>query len=96
MSDKHQHADLWAKFRALFPDIASGASELKSARPHPEAARSLIRICKEHGVGLRLEPDGTLVVASNGRAWRSLVDAIEENVDAVAELVSVGWDGSDG
>jgi hypothetical protein len=96
MSDKHQHADLWAKFRALYPATASGASEPRSARPHPEAARSLIRTCKEHGVGLRLEPDGTLVVASNGRAWRSLVDSIEENVDAVAELVSVGWDGSDG
>jgi hypothetical protein len=59
-------------------------------------ARRLFRTCKEHGVGLRLEPDGTLVVASNGRAWRSLVDALEENVDAVAELVSAGWDGSDG
>jgi len=59
-------------------------------------ARRLIRTCKEHGVGLRLDPDGTLVVTSNGRAWRSLVDAIEVNVDAVAELVSAGWDGSDG
>src|SRR5258708_27750594 len=59
-------------------------------------ARRLIRVCKEHGVGLRLEPDGTLVVASNGRAWRSLVDALEANVDAVAELGSTGWDGSDG
>src|SRR5258708_30083471 len=39
----------------------------------------LIRTCKEHGVGLRLEPDGVLVVAA-GRAWRSLVDAIEANV----------------
>jgi hypothetical protein len=95
MSDKHQHADLWAKFRALYPDTASGASEPKSARPDLEAARSLILTCKEHGVGLRLEPDGTLVVTSHGRAWRSLVDSIEQNVDAVAELVSVGWDGSD-
>ncbi len=59
-------------------------------------ARRLIRTCKEHGVGLRLDPDGTLVVTSNGRAWRSLVDALEANVDAVAELVSTGWDGSDG
>jgi hypothetical protein len=96
MSDKHQHADLWAKFRALYPDTASGASEPKSACPDLEAARSLIRTCKENGVGLRLEPDGTLVVTSNGRAWHSLVDAIEVNVDAVAELVSTGCDGSDG
>ena len=53
MSDNHQHADLWAKFRALYPDTASGASEPKSARPGLEEARSLIRTCKEHGVGLR-------------------------------------------
>jgi hypothetical protein len=46
-------------------------------------------------VGLRLQPDGTLVVTSNGRAWRSLVDAIEANVDVVAELIWAGWDGSD-
>jgi hypothetical protein len=58
-------------------------------------ARRLIRMCKEHGVGLRLELDGTLVVTSNGRAWRSLVDAIEANADTVAELISAGWDGSD-
>lgn len=59
-------------------------------------ARRLFRMCKEHGVGLRLESDGTLLVTSNGRAWRSLVDAIEVNVDAVAELILAGWDGSDG
>jgi TubC N-terminal docking domain len=58
-------------------------------------ARRLIRTCLEYGVGLRLEPDGTLIVSSNGHAWRSLVDAIEANADAVAELVSVSWDGSD-
>ena len=58
-------------------------------------ARTLIRTCKEHGVGLRLEADGTLVVTSNGRAWRALINAIEANVDAVAELVLAGWDGSD-
>jgi sugar phosphate isomerase/epimerase len=58
-------------------------------------ARRLIRTCKEYGVGLRLEPDGTLVVTSNGHAWRSLVDAIEANVGAVADLILAGWDGSD-
>jgi hypothetical protein len=58
-------------------------------------ARRLIRTCREYGVGLRLEPDGPLVVTSNGRAWRSLVDAIETNVDAIAELLLAGWDGSD-
>jgi hypothetical protein len=59
-------------------------------------ARSLIRTCREYGVGLRLEPDGTLVVESNGRAWRSLVRAIEAHVDAVAQLIEAGWDSNDG
>lgn len=56
-----------------------------------DIARSLLRTCREHGIGLRLEEDGTLVVASNGRAWRALVDAIEANVDEVAKLVADGW-----
>jgi hypothetical protein len=54
-------------------------------------AQSLIRTCVEYGVGLRLEADGTLVVASNGRAWRSLVNAIEHHADAVARLLQEGW-----
>ena len=58
-------------------------------------ARRLIRTCKEYGVRLCFEPDGMLVVTSNGRAWRSLVDALEANVDAVAELIMASWDGSD-
>jgi hypothetical protein len=55
------------------------------------AAMSLIRTCKEYGVGLRLEPDGTLVVKSNGRAWRSLIRAIEAHVDEVARLIEQKW-----
>jgi hypothetical protein len=69
--------------------------EQKRASFAQAEARRLIRTCREYGVGLRHEPDGTLVVTSNGRAWRSLVDAIEANVDAVAELLLAGWDGSD-
>ena len=60
-----------------------------------EPARRLIRTCREYGVGLRLEPDGTLVVESNGRAWRSLVRAIEAHVDAVAQLIEARWDSND-
>lgn len=65
--------------------------------PHDSAdaaryiARDLVRTCCEHGIGLRLEEDGTLVVLSNGKAWRALVDAIEANVDEVARLVADGW-----
>jgi hypothetical protein len=60
------------------------------------AAKSLIRTCREYGVGLRLEPDGTLVVESNGRAWRSMVRAIEAHVDAVAQLIEARWNSDDG
>lgn len=54
-------------------------------------AGTLIRTCLEHGVGLRVEADGTLVVASNGNAWRSLIDAIEAHVDEIAVLILSGW-----
>jgi len=64
-------------------------------RDRLEPARSLIRTCREYGVGLRLEPDGTLVVESNGKAWRSLVRAIEAHVDAVAQLIEARWDSND-
>jgi hypothetical protein len=59
------------------------------------AAKSLIRTCRECGVGLRLEADGTLVIESNGRAWRSLVRSIEAQVDAVAQLIEARWDSDD-
>lgn len=59
--------------------------------PPRAAAKSLIRTCREHGVGLHVESDGTLVVESNGHAWRSLVDAIEIHADDVAVLVASGW-----
>lgn len=62
--------------------------------PPRAAAKSLIRISREHGIGLRVEDDGTLIV-SNGRAWRSLINAIEGHVNEVAALIAAGWDGSD-
>jgi hypothetical protein len=58
-------------------------------------ASSLIEICNEYDVGLRLEADGTLVVRSNGRAWRSLVQAIEAHVDVIAQLIEASWDSND-
>jgi len=63
-------------------------------RPLPEhdsAARSLMRTCREYGVGLRVDPDGTLVIESHGRAWRSLITAIEAHADAIAVLIESGW-----
>ena len=58
-------------------------------------AKELIKLCREYGVGLKLDPDGTLVVVSNGKAWRSLVNEIELHIDAVAELIMAGWDSTD-
>ena len=82
------------RIRRHKPELLALLEQKKPSFAQVEARR-LIQTCKEYGVDLRLEPDGTLVVTSNGRAWRSLVDAIEANVDAVADLISAGSDGSD-
>jgi hypothetical protein len=67
--------------------VAQSANQLR--------AMDLIRTCREFGIGLRLDPDGTLVVVSNGKAWRSLVDQIETHIDAVVELIMAGWISTD-
>ena len=67
--------------------VPQSASQLK--------AMELVRTCCEYGVGLKLDPDGTLVVQSNGKAWRSLVDVIEVHIDSIAELVAAGWNPMD-
>lgn len=59
------------------------------------AAKMLIRTCREYAVGLYLEPDGTLLVKSNGTAWRALVRAIEIHIEEVARLVEQKWDPCD-
>jgi hypothetical protein len=59
------------------------------------AAMSLLRTCREYRVTLKIDPDGTLVVVSNGRAWRSLVNAIEVHVDYIVKLLVAGWDATD-
>lgn len=56
------------------------------------AAKSLLKTCRQHGVGLRLEPDGSFVVESNGKAWRSLVDSIEAHADEIARLLGENWE----
>jgi hypothetical protein len=97
------NADLNAQELLLKPNSGYGPSAPGNTRYRDpiapsdrlEPARWLIRTCREHGVGLRLEPDGTLVVESNGRAWRSLVRSIEAHVDAVAQLIEARWDSND-
>jgi tubulysin polyketide synthase-like protein len=54
---------------------------------------SLIDICRKHGVGLRIDPDGTVVVESYGKAWRALVAAIAAHVDEIASIMLATGDG---
>src|SRR5450755_3942427 len=65
--------DVLDRIRRHKPELLELLRQKPPTRVQVEAA-ALIRNCKEYGVGLRVEPDGTLVVSSNGRAWRSLVD----------------------
>lgn len=58
-------------------------------------AKELMRTCLEHDVGLRIDPDGALVVVSNGHAWRALVNDIELHIDAIVALLIAGWDATD-
>jgi hypothetical protein len=51
--------------------------------------RTLITICRNYGVTLRVDDfDGTLVIGPG--AWRSLVRAIAAHVDEIAELLITG------
>lgn len=73
---------------------STAESPTQPAPPRSEA-KALIRICLEHGVGLRLEPDGTVVVVSNGRAWHALVNEIEAHVEEIAQLLAEAWEPHD-
>jgi hypothetical protein len=72
-------------------DRLASADGWRPLPEHDSAARSLMRTCREYGVGLRVDPDGTLVVESNGKAWQSLVRAITAHADAIATLIESGW-----
>jgi hypothetical protein len=69
--------------------LEANAPELLTERSRPDVtpAKALIRTCYEYGIALRVDPDGTLIVVSNGRVWRSLLDAIEEHTDEIARLL---------
>jgi hypothetical protein len=60
--------------------------------PENSPARTLIRLCREFGVALKLEPDGMVLVV---RPWRSLLTALEAHVDDVAVLIASEWNGDD-
>jgi hypothetical protein len=85
---ERRQADRQAKRGYDFDPTAPSHTDYRPSLGHP--ACSIVRTCRRHGVALRVDPDGTLVVLSNGRAWRSLVAAIEAHVDDVAALVAPG------
>jgi hypothetical protein len=92
---RHEQDRLIGRGHDVDPTAPSYVDWAASRIPENSPARSLIRTCREYGVGLRLDPHGTLVVLSNGRAWRSLVAAIEAHVDDIALLLATGWNGND-
>jgi hypothetical protein len=66
------------------------------AKGHP--AYSIVATCQQHGIALRIDEEGYLVVGKAGaesteisQPWSSLVQAIEAQLDAVARLVEMGW-----
>jgi len=72
------------------------ASPNLPAEGHP--AYSIVATCQQHGVALRIDEEGYLVVGKAGaksaelsQPWPSLIHAIEAQLDAVARLVEIGW-----
>src|SRR5260221_8108787 len=73
-------------------EAEKAASPYLPAEGHP--AYSIIATCQQHGVALRIDEEGYLVVGKAGaqsaeasQPWPSLICAIEAQLDAVARLV---------
>lgn len=61
-------------------------------------AHSILDVCQQHGVALRIDKQGDLVVGKNGakadeptQAWPSLLAALEAHLEPVARLLESGW-----
>jgi len=61
--------------------------------PADATPESLIDFCRRYGVGLRIDPDGTVVIESYGKAWCALVGAIAAHVDEIASILLTTGDG---
>jgi hypothetical protein len=81
-------ADLLALFARPPADTEDRVEIRADATPE-----SLIDVCRKYGVGLRIDPDGMLVVESYGKAWRALVGAIAAHVDEIASILLTTGDG---
>jgi hypothetical protein len=84
---------------ADLPDyIQQHAPDLFTEAVSPTApAESLIQTCQRHGIALRLDADGSLIVGRSDLAgkepgiWLELAAAIEVHAAAIAKLVEAGW-----
>jgi hypothetical protein len=63
-----------------------------------KTAQSIIATCREHGVALRIDKNGDLVVGLAGakaneptQPWPSLLIELEAHLEEVARLVEAGW-----
>jgi hypothetical protein len=59
---------------------------------------NILAACRSHGVALRIDDDGDLVVGKAGakaeeptQPWPALIAALEIHLEAVARLVESGW-----
>lgn len=74
-------------------------AEADGWKPLPQAgapAYSIVQTSQRHGVALRIDDDGDLVVSRAGAkadepTQRALLAEIEVNLEAVARLVESGW-----
>jgi hypothetical protein len=79
------------------PDRAPGLPEAPEGR-RITPAESLIATCQRHGIALRLDECGRLVVGNadgSGRepaVWSTLLVAIEAHLPAITALVAAGFD----
>ena len=96
-----KYLDLLRRARAELDESSSGPTEKE---PQSECAaplspaETILTTCATHGVAIRFDPDGTIVVGragaladENSQPWPALIAAIEAHLDAVAKLVEAGW-----
>lgn len=61
-------------------------------------AHSILDVCRRHGVALRIDEEGDLVVGKSGakaseptQPWPSLLAALEAHIEDVVRLIKAGW-----
>lgn len=79
-------------------DRLSCADGWRPPPPTGAPAYSIVESCREHGVALRIDESGDLVVGKAGakadeptQPWPELLARIEAHLEAVAWLVEAGW-----